>query len=110
MKTERSMSPYQMFISGTLANDARRQLLLEENIDPRHFGGKDGTLTAAVDEESQVICDPFRLPFVLTDSQQEQLAQCLAVMQFQNDFVVSQQYCSSFSTGMFNYCNYNNIQ
>ena len=90
MRTERNMSPYQMFISGMLANDSRRQLLLGENIDPRNCGvNEDGTLTAAVDEELQVNCDPPRLPFVLTESQQEQLAQCYAAIQFQDDFGVS---------------------
>jgi hypothetical protein len=56
------MSPYQIFISGMLANDSSRQLLLQENIDPNHFGvDEDGTFTTAVAEESQVICDPPRL-------------------------------------------------
>ena len=73
MRTERNMSPYQMFISGMLANnDSRRQLLLDANIEPRHFGVDEDRASAATDdEESQVICDPPRLPFILTDSQQE---------------------------------------
>lgn len=90
MRTERNRSPYRMFVSGILANDSRRQLLLEENIDPRHFGvDEDGTLTPD-DEESQVICNPPRLPFPLTDSQREQLTQCHTAAQFQDDFGISQ--------------------
>ena len=85
------MSPYQMFISGMLANDSRRQLLLEANIEPRHFGvDEDGAFVPADDEQSQVICDPPRLPFILTDSQQEQLARCHATLQVQDDFGISE--------------------
>ena len=80
------MSPYQVFVSGILANDSRRQLLFEESIDPRHFGVD----ALTVDDEYQVICDPPVLPFPLTDSQQEQLTQCLSATQFQYNFGISQ--------------------
>ena len=74
-----------------LSNDSSRQLLLQENIDPNHYGvDEDGTFTTAVDEESLVICDPPRLPFILTDSQREQLAQCQAATQVGDDFWISQ--------------------
>lgn len=101
MRTERNRSPYQMFISGMLANDSRRQLFLEANIEPRHFGVDEDGGFAAPGEESQVICDPPRLSFILNDSQQEQLARCHASLQFQNDFGIS-EYSETLSIGTFN--------
>lgn len=88
MRTERNLSPHQLFISGILADETRSLMLPEDNIDPRHFGiDEDGTLSPD-DEESQVICDPPRLPFQLTDTQEQQLTQCIS--QCQDDFGVTQ--------------------
>ena len=88
MRTERNMSPYQMFISGTLADNLRTRILLEENIDPRQFGvDEDGMLTRD-DGESQVVCDPPRLPFTLTDLQEEQVTRAIA--EYQDDFGIAQ--------------------
>ena len=88
MRTERNMSPHQLFISGILADESRSLMLPDDNIDPRRFGiDEDGTLSPD-DEESNVICDPPRLPLQLTDMQEQQLSD--SISQFQDDFGIAQ--------------------
>ena len=91
VRTERNMSPQQMFVSGILADESASAHLLEDRIDPTHFGVDEyGYNHDNSDSESQVICDPPQLQCNLSESQEEELMQTITSNGIYNDFGISQ--------------------
>ena len=89
------MSPQQMFVSGILADESASAHLLEDRIDPTHFGvDKYGYNHDNSDRESQVICDPPQLQCNLSETQ-EKLMQTITSNGIYNDFGISQYTAAS---------------
>lgn len=94
VRTERNMSPHQLFISGILASESRSRSILEDVVDPSQYGVEEDGTPGQCDEESQVVCDPPRIPFPVTDSQEDELRQTIDGIQV-DDFGISQYTAAS---------------